>query len=171
MPQESHSAPLTTTADGCNLLLAGPEGPARTKGGRHGRQVHRPARPGRPARRPRQPDPAGIRRPRLGCRPGRWSSPARCLRPPVPLASVRRAGRSRGIAHPQGRRVTERFTTEGVAGLLGVAASTIRSYAARGQMPKQSPCPCCGHGATWDADEIRAWISNRPGRTGRPRKS
>jgi predicted DNA-binding transcriptional regulator AlpA len=66
-------------------------------------------------------------------------------------------------------RRAKRLTAEGVADLLGVSRSTVSSYASRGQMPKPSPCPCCGS-STWDADEIRLWASNRPGRTGRPRK-
>lgn len=68
---------------------------------------------------------------------------------------------------------TQRLGTNEVASLAGVSPRTIASYAARGQMPKPSVCPCCGHTPTWSAREIDQWLGNRPGRGvggGRPRK-
>lgn len=65
----------------------------------------------------------------------------------------------------------KRLTADSVAELVGVRPSTIRTYAARGQMPAPAPCPCCGHGATYDEAEVRAWLARRPGRTGRPPKT
>jgi predicted DNA-binding transcriptional regulator AlpA len=70
--------------------------------------------------------------------------------------------------------MTERLTTNEVASLLGVSPRTVASYAARGQMPKPSACPCCGHSPTWLRSEIDSWSNRRPGRGvggGRPRKS
>lgn len=54
----------------------------------------------------------------------------------------------------------DRLTAEGVADLLGVRPSTVRSYAARGQMPKPTPCPCCGH-TSWDRQAVAAWRQER----------
>lgn len=67
----------------------------------------------------------------------------------------------------------KRLSTDRVAELASVSPRTISSYAARGQMPKPSPCPCCGHSPTWTEKDITAWLANRPGRGaggGRPRK-
>lgn len=64
--------------------------------------------------------------------------------------------------------------TNEVASRAGVSPRTIASYAARGQMPSPSACPCCGHSPTWLASEIDSWLANRPGRGvggGRPRKT
>jgi predicted DNA-binding transcriptional regulator AlpA len=66
--------------------------------------------------------------------------------------------------------MTVRLTADGAAALVGMTASTIRSYASRGYMPRPEPCPCCGHGATWTEQQIRDWQASRPGRTGRPKK-
>lgn len=66
-----------------------------------------------------------------------------------------------------------RLSTADVATLANVSPRTIASYAARGQMPKPSPCPCCGLGPTWKASVIETWLANRPGQGiggGRPRK-
>lgn len=56
---------------------------------------------------------------------------------------------------------TQRMTITEVAKAAGVGASTITSYASRGQMPAPSPCPCCGIGTTWARDEIDAWLAQR----------
>lgn len=56
---------------------------------------------------------------------------------------------------------SDRLTVEGVARLLDVAPSTIYAYVARGQMPVPSPCPCCGHGPTWQHQTIIDWQIGR----------
>lgn len=67
----------------------------------------------------------------------------------------------------------KRLGTAQVAERAGVSPRTIASYAARGQMPKPSACPCCGHSPTWAEKEITTWLQNRPGQGvggGRPKK-
>ena len=52
-----------------------------------------------------------------------------------------------------------------VAARVGVAPSTISSYAARGQMPE--PDVRIGPIAGWSSETIDAWAGNRPGRGAR----
>lgn len=51
------------------------------------------------------------------------------------------------------------WTTEDVAKHLNVATSTIRAYAARGQMP--SPGKHVGHTALWRPEAIETWNAER----------
>jgi hypothetical protein len=57
----------------------------------------------------------------------------------------------------------EQWTTADVAEHLGVAVGTVRSYAARGQMPP--PDGVLGRTPWWWAATIRGW--QRPGRGSR----
>jgi predicted DNA-binding transcriptional regulator AlpA len=52
------------------------------------------------------------------------------------------------------------WTTRDVAAFLGVAPSTIRAYAARGQMPRADRR--IGREPVWRPETIRHWHSQRP---------
>jgi predicted DNA-binding transcriptional regulator AlpA len=54
---------------------------------------------------------------------------------------------------------TDTLTTEQVAALAGIDASTVRSYKTRKQMP--APAGQMGRTPYWDADVIEAWIEKR----------
>jgi hypothetical protein len=68
--------------------------------------------------------------------------------------------------------MTDQLTTADVADVLGVTPATVRSYAARGVLPKPD-----GHLARtpwWRPDTIIEWKASRPGQGkggGRPRKA
>jgi len=53
------------------------------------------------------------------------------------------------------------LTVADIAAALGVQLSTVRSYAARGQMPEGNGCPCCGLGPVWARYVLAEW---RPGK-------
>jgi len=55
------------------------------------------------------------------------------------------------------RAMKEYLTIADVAELLGIRESTVRSYAARGQMPAPNVCPCCGLGPVWARIVIDDW--------------
>jgi hypothetical protein len=59
--------------------------------------------------------------------------------------------------------VKDYLTASDVAALLGVKPSTVRSYAARGQMPAPNDCPCCGLGPVWSRLIVEDWREHRPG--------
>jgi predicted DNA-binding transcriptional regulator AlpA len=54
----------------------------------------------------------------------------------------------------------ERMSADEVAQLLNVKPATVRGYASRGQMPKPTPCPCCGT-VTWERADVEAWNRRR----------
>jgi len=58
---------------------------------------------------------------------------------------------------------TDWWTTQDVAKYLGVTASTVRSYAARGQMP--SADRRIGREPVWQPATIHKWDRSRPRRT------
>jgi hypothetical protein len=67
--------------------------------------------------------------------------------------------------------VTGQLTTADVATVLGVTPATVRSYAARGVMPK--PDGYLGRTPWWYPNTICEWQAKRPGRGvggGRPKK-
>lgn len=55
----------------------------------------------------------------------------------------------------------EQWTTADVAEHLGVAVGTVRSYAARGQMPP--PDGVVGRTPWWEPARVREWAAARPG--------
>lgn len=65
----------------------------------------------------------------------------------------------------------DQLTTADVAALLGVTPATVRSYAARGDMPP--PDGHLGRTPWWKPRTIEQWRKQRPGQGaggGRPRK-
>jgi hypothetical protein len=61
------------------------------------------------------------------------------------------------------------WTYSDIADYLGVAAATVRKYAAAGRLP--APDDQLGGSPLWRSDKIIAWHAERPGHGGRPRKS
>lgn len=55
--------------------------------------------------------------------------------------------------------MSTQLTTADVAAALGVAASTVRAYNARQQMP--APTGRLGRTPWWDADELEPWIEQQ----------
>jgi excisionase family DNA binding protein len=51
------------------------------------------------------------------------------------------------------------YTTADVASVLGVKESTVRAYAARGQIP--APSGRVGRTPYWAPDDIEPWIATR----------
>jgi predicted DNA-binding transcriptional regulator AlpA len=51
------------------------------------------------------------------------------------------------------------LTTEDVAARLGVAASTVRAYNSRGQMP--APTGHVGRTPYWSPEDIEPWLEQR----------
>lgn len=54
------------------------------------------------------------------------------------------------------------YTTADVAATLGVTASTVRAYAARGQMP--APTGRVGRTPYWTPEVIEPWIEQQKGK-------
>ncbi|PPK90836.1 helix-turn-helix protein [Kineococcus xinjiangensis] len=52
------------------------------------------------------------------------------------------------------------WSTEDVAGYLGISTSTVRAYLARRQMPE--PTRKIGRMALWRPDDVRDWAGQRP---------
>lgn len=63
-----------------------------------------------------------------------------------------------------------KLTAEQCAELAGVGASTWRAYVSRGQAPAPSGFDPESGARVWDEAQVRAWLVERPGRPGRPRK-
>jgi predicted DNA-binding transcriptional regulator AlpA len=62
----------------------------------------------------------------------------------------------------------EVWTTNQCCEHAGVSRPTWSSYVSRGQAP--SPVGHLDRMSLWDADAVRAWDANRPGRRGHPRR-
>lgn len=62
------------------------------------------------------------------------------------------------------------LTAEECAALAGIGGSTWRSYVAREQAPAPVGYDPVSGARVWDEAQVRAWLVERPGRSGRPRK-
>lgn len=67
--------------------------------------------------------------------------------------------------------MSDQLTTADVASVLGVTSATVRSYSARGVMPK--PDGHLGRTPWWHRSTVEKWKAARPGQGvggGRPKK-